>query len=144
MRIPIKNLSPHPLPSYATQGASGLDIRSYIPAPVTLNPLGGRALIPTGIYLALPQGFEGQVRPRSGLALRGVTVLNSPGTIDWDYRGEIKVLLINLGDRPITIEDGERIAQLVVSAYQPITWEPVEELSTTVRGEQGYGSTGKR
>jgi dUTP pyrophosphatase len=145
MYIPIKSLSNHPLPTYATQGASGLDLRAYIPAPITLQPQGGRALIPTGLHIALPIGFEAQVRPRSGLALqKGITILNSPGTVDSDYRGEIKVLLTNLGDQPVTIEDGDRIAQLVIAAYQSVTWQPVETLPATPRGDQGYGSTGSR
>jgi dUTP pyrophosphatase len=142
MQVQIINTSSHPLPAYATAGASGLDIRAFIPASIVLAPL-QRVLVPTGLYIALPEGLEGHVRPRSGLALKnGITVLNSPGTIDSDYRGELKVLLINLSDQPFTIQDGDRIAQLVVSAYQRINWQEVITLPETVRGAGGHGSTG--
>jgi dUTP pyrophosphatase len=142
VKIKIINQSNHPLPAYATPDASGLDLRAYIPASITLQPM-QRALIGTGLYMALPKGLEAQIRPRSGLALKqGITVLNSPGTIDADYRGEIKVLLINLSDEPFVVQDGERIAQLVVGAYTSIAWEPVEALDETTRGKGGYGSTG--
>ena len=145
MYIKIKNESHHPLPAYATPGASGLDLRAYISSSVTLAGHGGRALISTGLYIELPEGFEAQVRPRSGLALRhGITIFNTPGTIDADYRGEIKVLLINLGSDDFTIEDGDRIAQLVVAPYQKISWQLVDTLAGTSRGDGGYGSTGKQ
>ena len=142
MQVKIINHAKHPLPSYATAGASGLDLRVHIKESITLQPL-QRALVGTGLHIALPKGLEAQVRPRSGLAMKhGITVLNSPGTIDADYRGEIKVLLINLSDQPFVIEDGERIAQLVVAAYEQVTWLPVTELDDTPRGAGGYGSTG--
>ena len=131
-----------PLPAYATQGAAGLDLCAACDAPVTLAP-GARALIPTGVAIALPQGYEAQLRPRSGLALKhGVTVLNSPGTIDWDYRGELKALLINHGVEPFVIERGMRIAQLVVAPVTHATLRVVEDLDDTARGVGGYGSTG--
>lgn len=142
MQIEIINQSHHPLPAYATEGASGLDIRAYITESITLLPL-QRVLVNTGLYIALPVGLEAQIRPRSGLALKqGITVLNTPGTIDSDYRGEIKVLLINLSDQSFTILDGERIAQLVIAPYEKIGWTTVSTLSTTNRGAGGYGSTG--
>ena len=141
--IPIVNHSPHPLPAYATAGAAGLDITAWLPVSVTLQPLERRAL-PTGLFLALPAGTEAQVRPRSGLALkRGLTVLNSPGTIDADYRGELQVILINLSSEPQTINDGERIAQLVIALHETAVWQPAESLSDrTERGAGGFGSTG--
>ncbi len=142
IQVKIINQSTHALPAYATLGASGLDLRAHIPASITLAPR-QRILIGTGLYIALPTGLEAQIRPRSGLALKhGITVLNSPGTIDADYRGELKVLLINLSEEPFIIQDGERIAQLVVAAYTKITWTPVEALEETPRGTGGYGSTG--
>ena len=142
MNVEIINQSHHPLPAYATDGASGLDIRAYIQESITLLPL-QRMLVNTGLYIALPEGLEAQIRPRSGLAFKhGITVLNTPGTIDSDYRGEIKVLLINLSDQPFTIQDGERIAQLVIAPYIKISWSSVTSLSTTDRGAGGYGSTG--
>jgi dUTP pyrophosphatase len=141
--VKIINQSRHPLPSYQTESSAGMDLRANLEAPVTLQPL-QRSLIPTGLYIELPQGFEAQIRPRSGLALKhGLTVLNSPGTIDADYRGEVKVLLINLSDTPFVIENGERIAQMIVAAYEKVNWLPVEELTKTERGAGGYGSTGK-
>lgn len=141
-KVKIINHSTHPLPAYATSDASGLDLRAYIPTSLTLEPM-QRTLVATGLHIALPKGLEAQIRPRSGLALKhGITVFNSPGTIDADYRGEIKVLLINLSNEPFVIQDGERIAQLVVSAYTPIAWVPVEVLDETTRGTGGYGSTG--
>lgn len=131
-----------PLPSYATPGSAGVDLAAAIEGPLVLAP-GERRLVPTGIVLALPPGFEAQVRPRSGLALEhGVTVLNSPGTIDADYRGEIRVILINLGDRPVTLGRGQRIAQLVVAPVTRVAWHPVEALPVTERGAGGFGSTG--
>lgn len=142
MQVQVRNLSPHPLPSYATPDSAGLDLRAWLPSPLTLAPA-ERALIGTGLYLALPPGYEGQIRPRSGNALKfGLTVLNSPGTVDADYRGEVKVLIINLGQTEHTIQDGDRIAQLVVAPVTQITWAPTETLSKTQRGEGGYGSTG--
>ncbi|AXI23937.1 dUTP diphosphatase [Cardinium endosymbiont of Sogatella furcifera] len=143
MKVPIMNQSNHPLPAYATLGASGMDLRACTPIPIALTP-GQRVLIATGLYMALPQGYEAQVRPRSGLALHhGITVLNSPGTIDADYRGEIKVLLINLSDQPFVVQDGDRIAQLVVANCASVQWQVVSGLDQTDRGTGGHGSTGK-
>lgn len=144
--VPIVRL-PHAegldLPTYATDGAAGLDLLAAVTEPVEIAP-GARALVPTGIVLALPAGFEGQVRPRSGLALKhGVTVLNSPGTVDADYRGEVGVILINHGDRPFTVERGQRIAQLVVARYARVTWHEASTLSESARGTGGFGSTGR-
>jgi dUTP pyrophosphatase len=146
--VPIKRL-PHAegldLPAYATIHSAGLDLRAAVPAdvPLVLAP-GERALVPTGLQIALPPGYEGQVRPRSGLAVKhGVTVLNSPGTIDSDYRGECQVILVNLGQEPFTITRGERIAQLVVAAHARIAWTPQEDLEATPRGAGGFGSTGR-
>ena len=129
--LPIKviNKSSHPLPSYATEGAAGLDLRASLTEAVTLRPL-ERKLIPTGLYIELPLGYEAQIRPRSGLSVRhGITVINSPGTIDADYRGEVQVPLVNLSNEPFVIEDGERIAQMVIARHEVIKWEPVDELS---------------
>lgn len=143
MEIKIINTSGHPLPDYQTALSAGMDLRAQLEAPVTLSP-GARHLTPTGIFIELPAGFEGQVRPRSGLALRhGITVLNAPGTIDADYRGEIKVVLINHGEEPFEIRNGERIAQLVVARHERANWVEVEALSDTQRGAGGYGSTGQ-
>lgn len=131
-----------PLPAYATDGAAALDLLAAIAAPVTLPPL-GRALVPTGIAIALPAGYEAQIRPRSGLALKqGLTVLNAPGTIDADYRGEIGVILINLSDAPATVTRGDRVAQLVLARVERLCWNEVSELPTTARGSGGFGSTG--
>ena len=143
--LPIKviNKSSHPLPSYATEGAAGLDLRASLTEAVTLRPL-ERKLIPTGLYVELPLGYEAQIRPRSGLSVRhGITVINSPGTIDADYRGEVQVPLVNLSNEPFVIEDGERIAQMVIARHEVIQWEPVEELSETKRGAGGFGHTGR-
>ena len=143
--LPIKviNKSSHPLPSYATEGAAGLDLRASLTEAVTLRPL-ERKLIPTGLYIELPLGYEAQIRPRSGLSVRhGITVINSPGTIDADYRGEVQVPLVNLSNDPFVIEDGERIAQMVIARHEVIQWEPVEELSETKRGAGGFGHTGR-
>ena len=143
--LPIKviNKSSHPLPSYATEGAAGLDLRASLSEAVTLRPL-ERKLIPTGLYIELPLGYEAQIRPRSGLSIRhGITVINSPGTIDADYRGEVQVPLVNLSNEPFVIEDGERIAQMVIARHEVIQWEPVEELSETKRGAGGFGHTGR-
>lgn len=142
LKVKIINRSSHQLPAYETALSAGMDVRASLDAPVELAP-GERRLIPTGLYIALPAGYECQVRPRSGLALRhGITLVNTPGTIDADYRGEIGVILINLGQEPFTIADGERIAQLVVKRYERVEWEPVESLDATARGEGGFGSTG--
>jgi dUTP pyrophosphatase len=141
-KIPIINRSKHPAPTYATDQSAGMDIRANLGESVVLLPL-QRQLIPTGIFIALPAGFEAQVRPRSGLALKkGVTVLNSPGTIDADYRGEVGVILINLSNEPFTVEDGERIAQLVIARYETVIFNEVETLDETERGSGGFGSTG--
>jgi dUTP pyrophosphatase len=143
LRIRIVNRSHHALPEYATQASAGLDLRANLEQPVILKPM-QRELVPTGLFMELPAGYEAQVRPRSGLAFKhGVTVLNSPGTIDADYRGEVKVLLVNLSDSDFTINDGERIAQLVVARHEQITWEAVSELEDSKRGSGGFGSTGK-
>ncbi|CAA9345702.1 MAG: Deoxyuridine 5'-triphosphate nucleotidohydrolase [uncultured Cytophagales bacterium] len=141
--VKIINRSDNPLPEYQTEHAAGLDLRASLPGAVTLEPM-QRQLIPTGLFIELPAGYEAQVRPRSGLAFKhGITVLNSPGTIDADYRGEVMVLLVNLSGQPFVVQPGERIAQLVVAAYQRIAWQPAGELSETLRGTGGYGSTGK-
>ncbi len=138
----VVNKGHQPLPQYATPQSAGLDLRANLDAPVTLQPM-QRHLIPTGLHIALPAGFEAQVRPRSGLALRhGITVLNSPGTIDADYRGEVMVLLVNLGQEPFVVNDGERIAQLIVARYEQVTLVPADSLDITERGEGGYGHTG--
>lgn len=143
MQVKIVNLSKHPLPEYATPQSAGLDLRANIEAPITLNPL-ERTLVPTGLYIALPEGYEAQVRPRSGLALKhGITVLNSPGTVDADYRGELRVILVNLSNEPFVINDGERIAQMVVTKHEQVEWQPVEVLEDTERGAGGFGHTGK-
>jgi len=141
--VKIINRSDNPLPEYQTEHAAGLDLRASLPGAVSLEPM-QRQLIPTGLFIELPAGYEAQVRPRSGLAFKhGITVLNSPGTIDADYRGEVMVLLVNLSGQPFVVQPGERIAQLVVAAYQRIAWQPAGELSETLRGTGGYGSTGK-
>ena len=143
MKVDIINRSGMPLPEYATPLSAGMDLRAAMTESVTLGPL-ERALIPTGLYVALPEGYEMQIRPRSGLAAKhGVTVLNTPGTIDADYRGEIKVILVNLSNEPFVVNPGERIAQAVVAAHARVEWSEVEELSTTERGEGGFGSTGR-
>lgn len=142
MKVQIINHSKHPLPSYATPLSAGMDLRANLDEPITLHPL-QRCLVPTGIFIALPAGFEAQVRPRSGLAVKkGITVLNSPGTIDADYRGEVCVVLVNLSQEPFVVEDGERIAQMIVSRHEQVEWEPVEMLSETERGAGGFGHTG--
>ena len=141
--VKIINHSPHSLPAYATQDSAGMDIRAWLQHTITLEPL-ERVLVPTGIHIQLPKGYEAQIRPRSGLAFKyGLTLLNSPGTIDADYTGEIKVLLVNLSNKPCIIQDGERIAQMVVASYTHITWQNVTALEDTARGEGGFGSTGK-
>jgi dUTP pyrophosphatase len=144
MHIKIVNKSHHPTPSYATTQSAGQDLRAFLPNGPVILPPGGRALIPTGLHIALPSGFEAQVRPRSGLAYKkGVTVLNSPGTIDADYRGDIGVILVNHGSEAFEVVDGERIAQLVIAKYEVVEWGLVETLDETERGEGGFGSTGK-
>ena len=144
MKVQIINKSHHALPAYATGLSAGMDLRANITEPIVLKPL-QRCLVPTGLSIALPEGYEAQVRPRSGLALKkGITVLNSPGTIDADYRGEICVILVNLSDTEFVIEDGERIAQMVVARYEQVEWEAVETLSETERGEGGFGHSGRK
>ena len=143
MKVQIVNKSGQPLPSYATELSAGMDLRASLDAPVTLGPL-ERALVPTGLYIALPPGFEAQVRPRSGLAAKhGITVLNTPGTIDADYRGEVKVILVNLSNTPFEIVPGERIAQMVVARHERVEWEAADSLDETARGAGGFGSTGR-
>lgn len=142
IKVSIINKGHQPLPAYATPQSAGMDIRANIDEPVTLRPM-ERRLIPTGLYMALPEGFEAQIRPRSGLALKhGVTVLNTPGTVDADYRGEIMVLLINLSDRDFTVNDGERIAQMIIAGHETAAFTEVEVLDETERGAGGYGHTG--
>ena len=144
MEIKIINKSNHALPQYGTQAAAGVDLRANIEAPITLKPL-QRTLVKTGLFIELPVGYEAQVRPRSGLAYKnGVTVLNTPGTIDADYRGEIGVILVNLSNEDFTIENGERIAQMVIAQHEQAQWKLVEELSSSDRGAGGFGSTGKK
>ena len=143
MKIKIINKSHHPMPAYAKLQSAGMDIRANLTAPVELKPL-ERKLIPTGLYIALPEGYEAQLRPRSGLALKhGLTLLNAPGTIDADYRGEIGVILVNLSAEPFTIADGERICQMVITTHAHVEWEAVETLDETERGAGGFGHTGK-
>jgi len=145
MSIPVKiiNQSAHSLPAYATPGSAGMDLKANIPETVCLQPM-ERQLIPTGIFIELPAGYEAQVRPRSGLALKqGITCLNSPGTVDADYRGELKVILINLSGTEQLIHPGDRIAQMVVSQVEKVDWQPVTELNQTLRNEGGFGHTGK-
>ena len=142
MKIKIINKSEHPLPSYETIYSAGMDLRASVPEPSTLKPL-QRAIVKTGLFIELPIGYEAQVRPRSGLAAKkGITVLNAPGTIDADYRGEIGVILVNLSNEDFTIENGERIAQLVIAKHERAAWEEVVELDETDRGQGGFGSTG--
>lgn len=144
MNVKIINRSHHPLPQYATELSAGMDLRAFVSESITIQPL-ERKLIPTGLFIELPSGYEAQVRPRSGLAYKyGITVLNSPGTIDADYRGEIGVVLVNLSDTPFIIEDGERIAQLVVARYERIAWKNSDTLSESERGVGGFGHTGTR
>jgi dUTP pyrophosphatase len=144
MNIQIINKSKHELPAYATELSAGMDIRANISEPIVLKPL-ARCLVPTGLYIALPEGYEAQIRPRSGLAIKkGVTVLNSPGTIDADYRGEICIILINLSADEFVIEDGERVAQMVIARHEQAQWEQVDVLDETERGAGGFGHTGKK
>lgn len=142
MNVEIINKSKHAIPSYETAGAAGMDLKANIDTPIVLKSL-ERAIVKTGLFIALPQGFEAQVRPRSGLAAKkGITVLNSPGTVDADYRGEIGVILVNLSNEDFIINDGERIAQLVIAKHERISWQEVEILGETQRGSGGFGSTG--
>lgn len=144
MKVKIVNKSGWPDPAYATEASAGLDLRANTDAPIALGPL-ERALVPTGIYIQLPVGFEAQIRPRSGLATkRGITVINSPGTVDADYRGELKVSLVNLSSQEQVINPGERIAQMVVARHEKVEWEDVESLDETSRGAGGWGSTGTK
>ena len=142
MNVKVINKSKHPLPAYATEHSAGMDIRANLSEPMILAPM-QRCLVPTGLYIALPKGFEAQIRPRSGLALKkGITVLNSPGTIDADYRGEVCIILINLSTEPFVIEDGERIAQMVIARHEQAEWQEVDALDATERGAGGFGHTG--
>ena len=142
MKIQIINKSKHALPQYATALSAGMDLRANIDTPILLKPM-QRKLVPTGLYIALPEGFEAQIRPRSGFALKkGITLLNTPGTIDADYRGEIGVIVVNLSEENFIIEDGERIAQMVIARYEKAEWEEVEVLGETERGDGGFGHTG--
>lgn len=144
MEIQVINKSRHPLPEYATLMSAGMDLRAYLDEPILLKPM-ERCLVPTGLYIALPPGTEAQIRPRSGLALKkGITVLNAPGTIDADYRGEIGIILINLSQEPFEIQDGERIAQMVVARYEQLTWKEVASLDDTERGAGGFGHSGQK
>lgn len=144
MKIRIVNKSRYPSPAYATELSAGVDLKANLEQPVTIGPL-ERTLVPTGLFIALPAGYEAQVRPRSGLAAKnGITVLNTPGTIDADYRGEIKVILVNLSNQPFEIVPGERIAQMVIARHETAQWEEVESLDSTERGEGGFGSTGRK
>lgn len=144
MKVKVINRSHHPLPEYATTSSAGLDLRANLDSPVTLQPL-ERKLIPTGLYIALPEGCEAQIRPRSGLALKhGISLLNTPGTIDADYRGEIGVILVNISNEPFEVRDGERIAQMVIARYEQVEWEPAESLDATERGAGGFGHTGRK
>lgn len=144
MKVKVINRSHHPLPEYATTASAGLDLRANLDSPVTLQPL-ERKLIPTGLYIALPEGCEAQIRPRSGLALKhGISLLNTPGTIDADYRGEIGVILVNISNEPFEVRDGERIAQMVIAPYEQVEWEPAESLDATERGAGGFGHTGRK
>lgn len=144
MEVKIINRSHHPLPQYATPLSAGMDLRANLEEPIHLGPM-QRCLVPTGLYIALPAGFEAQIRPRSGLALKkGITLPNSPGTIDADYRGEIGVIVINCSDTEFVIEDGERIAQMVIARYETVEWQPVSELDDTERGAGGFGHTGRQ
>lgn len=143
MKVKIINKSHHPLPQYATPLSAGMDIRAFLAEPVEIKPL-ERKLIPTGLYIALPEGYEAQMRPRSGLAIKhGISLLNTPGTIDADYRGEIGVILVNLSNETFVVNDGERICQMVIAAHGHVEWQPEESLDDTTRGAGGFGHTGK-
>lgn len=142
IKVKIINKSHHQMPAYVTPGSAGMDVRAFVSHPIVLQPL-ERVLVPTGLYVQLPQGYEMQIRPRSGLALRhGISLANTPGTIDADYRGEIGVILINLSKEPFVINDGERICQMVVTRYTHVEWEEVKEIDNTVRGDGGFGHSG--
>lgn len=144
LNIRIVNKSNHPLPAYETEASAGMDLRAHLSEPLVLKPF-ERALIPTGLYIELPVGFEAQVRPRSGITFRhGITVLNTPGTIDADYRGEIKVILVNLSQQEFTVSNGDRIAQMIVASHEKAVWIPVEDLALTERGAGGFGHTGDK
>ena len=144
IQVSVINRSHHPLPQYATPLSAGMDLRANLETPITIQP-GQRLLVPTGLYIALPEGYEAQIRPRSGLAIKhGITVLNSPGTIDADYRGEINIILVNLSEKPFTIEDGERIAQMVVARHDRAEWVETTVLDETQRGRGGFGHTGTK
>ena len=143
MKVKIVNRSPYPMPAYATALSAGMDLRANLTEPLVLGTL-ERSMVPTGLYIELPAGFEAQIRPRSGLAAKhGISIVNAPGTIDADYRGEIRVVLVNLSNEPFTVEPGERIAQMVVARHEQVEWESVEELAESGRGSGGFGSTGK-
>jgi len=143
MEVKIVNRSGNPLPAYSTTHSAGMDLRAHLASPVTLKPL-ERKLIPTGLFIELPEGYEAQIRPRSGLALKhGISVLNTPGTIDADYRGEIRIILVNISDQEFVISNGERICQMVINKVAKITWKSVESLEDTERGGGGFGHTGK-
>jgi len=144
MEIKVVNRSKFPLPQYATEHSAGLDMRANVEHPIVLKPL-ERAMVPTGIFIELPEGYEAQIRPRSGLAAKhGISIVNTPGTIDPDYRGEIKVILVNLSDTSFSLEPGERIAQMIIARFEHITWNEVESLEPTERGEGGFGHTGTK
>ena len=144
MKVKIVNHSPFDLPAYATEYSAGMDLRAHLNSPLVLGTL-ERAMVPTGIHIELPAGFEAQIRPRSGLAAKyGISIVNAPGTIDADYRGEIKVVLVNLSNEPFMVNPGERIAQMVVARHETVEWEPVETLEESTRGAGGFGSTGKK
>ena len=145
LHVKIINKSHHPLPSYETPGAAGMDVRAFLPdGPIVIEP-GQRALVPTGLYMQLEQGYECQIRPRSGLALKfGLMVANSPGTVDCDYRGEVKVILLNAGNEPFTVNDGERVCQMVITQYTRVRWEDVERLDRTEREDGAFGHTGTK
>ncbi|MDR1763324.1 MAG: dUTP diphosphatase [Dysgonamonadaceae bacterium] len=144
MKVRIINKSKHPLPAYETEASAGMDLRANIDAPLTLGSL-ERALVPTGIFIELPVGYEAQIRPRSGLAIKhGISLANTPGTIDADYRGEIKAIVVNLSDTPFVINDGERICQMIVARHERVEWEETGELNETERGAGGFGHTGKK
>ncbi|MHA4894256.1 dUTP diphosphatase [Pedobacter sp. PWIIR3] len=143
MEVKIINNSTHPLPQYETAHAAGMDMRAFTETEITIKPL-QRVLVPTGLHIELPVGYEAQIRPRSGLAYKhGISIVNSPGTIDADYRGEIKVLLVNLSDTDFVVNNGDRIAQMVIAKHETVSWTAVEELNDTARGAGGYGHTGK-
>jgi len=144
MKIRIVNHSKHPLPAYETRASAGMDLRANLDAGIVLKPL-ERVLVPTGLYIEIPVGYEAQIRPRSGLAIRrGITLLNTPGTIDADYRGEIKIILVNISNEEVVITDGERIAQMIIATHEQADWVEVEELAATERGSGGFGHTGTK